>query len=91
MTLPPYFQQTFFGNTLEDYLYLVCILILGILLKRWVSNRLSEGLYRFFKYRKYEVGVELNWVEPKIPVSVASYRRDLEETRSSRNKVEGTE
>ncbi len=58
MTLPPYFQRTFWGNTLEDYLFLVGILLLGILLKRWVSNRLSEGLYRFFKYRKYEVGVE---------------------------------
>jgi MscS family membrane protein len=51
-------QQTFLGNTLENYLWFAGIIIVGIVFKRLLSRIISYILFRFFRRKSYEVGVE---------------------------------
>ncbi|MFM2207341.1 MAG: hypothetical protein RL213_1316 [Bacteroidota bacterium] len=51
-------QQSFLGNTVENYLWSAGILLTGLVFKRLLSRMISAGLFRFFRRRSYEVGAE---------------------------------
>lgn len=51
-------QQTFLGNTLENYLWFAGILLSGLIFKRLLSRLLSAGLFRFFRKNSFEVGAD---------------------------------
>lgn len=51
-------QRTFLGNTVENYLWFLGILLAGLIFKRLLSRLLSAGLFRFFRKNTFEVGAE---------------------------------
>lgn len=51
-------HKTFLGNSLENYLWFVCILFIGLLLQRVITRLLSKFLFRFLK--KYAGGVSFD-------------------------------
>lgn len=48
----------FLGNTIENYLWSIGILLCGLLFKRLLSRIISAILFRFFRKRSYEVGAD---------------------------------
>jgi|TARA_B110000240_G_C13511821_1_gene460004 MscS family membrane protein len=51
-------QSIFFGNTLEDYIFFFCTVIVGLLFKKLLSKYLSHMLYKVIGKRGSKVGVD---------------------------------
>ena len=48
----------FFGNTLQDYLWLLGAIIIGLLFKKLISKYLSNLLFKIVSKKDTKVGVE---------------------------------
>src|SRR4051812_14693983 len=53
-----FFEQTFWGNTLQAYFMFGGIILLGLIFKRIVSRFLSQLLFKLFKKFADEVSIE---------------------------------
>ncbi len=53
-----FLKYTFLGNTIESYLWVLGILLIGLILKRFISKVLSQILFALFKRFSKTVGVE---------------------------------
>lgn len=53
-----FFEQVIWGNTVQAYCLFTGIILLGLLLKRFVSKRLSQLLFRLFKKFAEEVKID---------------------------------
>ncbi len=58
MSVETFLAQSFFNNTLEDYLWVIGIVLTGLLFKRFASKILSRLLFRLFKRFAQEVKSE---------------------------------
>ncbi len=52
-----FFDQEYFGNTISNYIWSVGILLLGLVLKKYISKLLSWTLYRIFQKYGKTIGV----------------------------------
>lgn len=55
MDFSEFLKETYFGNTVKDYLILVGLVLLGFIFLRYLSKLLSNFLYRFIE--KYSEGI----------------------------------
>lgn len=55
MNFSEFLAQTYFGNSVRDYLILVALILLGFIFLRYLSKLLSNFLYRFVE--KYSEGI----------------------------------
>ncbi|TCC93730.1 mechanosensitive ion channel family protein [Pedobacter frigiditerrae] len=53
-----FFEQVIWGNTVQAYCMFAGIILLGLLLKRFVSKRLSQLLFKLFKKFAEEVKID---------------------------------
>jgi MscS family membrane protein len=53
-----FFEQIFWGNTIQAYCWFVGIILIGLLLKRFVSRVISQFLFKLFKKFADEVQME---------------------------------
>ena len=62
--------QTYFGNTLGDYLWSIGIILAGLIFKKLISKFLSKLIYKAFK--KYSTGVDVSAFNDLLikPISV---------------------
>jgi len=53
-----FFEQVFWGNTVQAYCLFAGIILLGLILKKFVSKRLSQLLFRLFRKFAEEVKID---------------------------------
>lgn len=58
MSVYTYLQTEFLGNTLNSYCWFVGIILVGLLLKKYVTRLLSLLLYRLLKKQVYEISFD---------------------------------
>lgn len=63
-------QRTFAGNTLEDYLWFGSIVLIGLVLRQFLSRSLTHFVFRFIKKYSAGVGVDRLIILLKEPLNL---------------------
>lgn len=53
-----FLHREFFGNTLENYLWFMMVIVMGILLRQWISGRINRILFRIFREHGRVAGLQ---------------------------------
>ena len=53
-----YLLQEFFGNTIQDYVWFISSICLGLIFKKLISKYLSRLIFKFINKKHSEIGVE---------------------------------
>ena len=53
-----YLLQEFFGNTIQDYVWFISSICLGLIFKKLISKYLSRLIFKFINKKHSEIGIE---------------------------------
>jgi MscS family membrane protein len=53
-----FLDQTFYGNTVSDYLWFVGAIVAALILRKWLSHLISSFIFLFLGKSRYEVGLK---------------------------------